>query len=381
VSRRALAPLLLLVGGCASAPPAGRTAAPGAPGSAPFSAPPAAAHEIRVSVDTRAAQEILGSLNRARFDMTDVKILEDMLPVKLTIQDSGRPADVFEHDFRAAWDPETRTAVFDFASVRREKEKWSVVLAAVSSGREEIEHEAAARAAALLPGDRAISAKLAVFITFGVAGLADHLLATTPDGTPAIVIDLARVLGEGEVGSPSNQITRLVRLISGSAYAQAWSVYREGSAAWKRPMPALGPLEPLVRVVAEAGPVSIFGVEDSFFPLSTWLTQPMQRAINELNRMGERIIESEGDLDVRIMLASEVKKPDFARRTGGPAGAYMEDGIIQVFGLDVLRGALAAGPLAFFQQYERATRQDKNLPMLSKVLEDRLARAAAPAPH
>jgi hypothetical protein len=376
-----VAPLLLFVASCASAPPAGRTATPGAPGSAPFSAPPAAAHEIHVSVDTRAAQEILGSLSRSRFDMTDVKILEDMLPIKLTIQDSGRPADVFQHDFMAAWDPETRTAVFDFAFIRREKEKWNVVLAAVSSGREEIERQSAARAAALLPGDRTISAKLAVFVTFGVAGLADHLVTTTPDGTPALIVDLARVLGEGEGGPPSNQITRLVRLISGSAYQQAWSVYRQGSTAWKRAMPALGPLDPFVRVVAEVGPVSIFGIEDSFFPLSTWLSQPMQRAINELNRMGERLVESEGDLDVRIMLASEVKKPDFARRVGGPAGAYMEDGIIQVFGLDVLRGTLAAGPLAFFQQYARATKQDKNLPMLSKVIEDRLAAAATPAPR
>ena len=83
----------------------------------------------------------------------------------------------------------------------------------------------------------------------------------------------------------------------------------------------------------------------------------MQRSMNDLNRMGERLLESENDLDMRIALTAEVKRPDFIRRVAAPAGAYMEDGIMQVFGIDGLRSALAAGPLEFFQEYERATQQ------------------------
>ncbi|MGH9369707.1 MAG: hypothetical protein ACRD3M_18805, partial [Thermoanaerobaculia bacterium] len=217
-----------------------------------------------------------------------------------------------------------------------------------------------------------------VFISFGLAGLADHLVAARPDATPAMIVDLARALGEADTGPAANQISRLVRLISGEAYRQAWSIYREGSEAWKRPLPALGPLEPLVRVVAQAGPVALYGIEESFFPLSTWLKEPMRRSVNDLNRMGERLVESEADLETRVSLAAELKRPDFIRRVAGPAGTYMEDGIIQTFGVDALRGALAAGPLAFFREYDRATHLNRELPPLSTLIVDRLA---GPAPR
>lgn len=371
--------LLLAAGtGCASAPSGGGPATAPLPGKTPFSAPPATAHEIRISVDTRAAREILGALSRPRFESTDVKVLEDMLPIKLAIQDAARPEDVFQQDFAAAWDPETRSAVFDFATIRRERERWQVLLDAVSSGKDELERSASARAAALLPGDRPVKVRVVVFISFGLAGLADHLVAATPDGTPAMIVDLARALGDSDTGPPSNQISRIVRLISGEAYRLAWSRYREGSAAWKRPIPSLGPLEPLVRLVAQSGPVAIYSLEESFFPLSTWLKEPMQRSLNDLNRMGERLVESEADLDTRVALAGELKRPDFARRVAAPSGAFMEDGIIQTFGVDALRGVLAAGPVAFFVEYDRATQRNKDLPPLSKLIVDRVKAAGPP---
>ncbi len=371
---------LLAAAGCATAPaPSGLAPAPSRPGQTPFTAPPAAAHEIRVTIDVSAAREILATLARPHFQMPDAKLLEDMLPIALTIKDSGRPEEVFERDLAAAWDPETRTAVFDFATIRRERERWQVVLAAVESGRREIEQDAARRAAALLPGDRAVAAKLRVDVTFGVAGLADHLSVTTPDGAPAVIIDLARALGDAEPGSAQNEVSRLVRLIAGEAYRQAWAVYRGGNLAWTRPLPALGPLEPLVRVVAEGGPISIFGVEESFFPLSTWLKEPMQRSLNELNRMGERLVESDADLDTRVSLLGELKRPEFRRRVAGPSGAFMEDGIIQVFGIDALRKTLSEGPISFFLQYDRASKQLRDLPPLSKVIVERVAAAAGAA--
>ena len=378
--RAALSVLLVLAAGCAGGPAPTKLPTP-APGKAPFSAPPAANHEIRIALDTRAAREILASLSRPRYEATDIKILEDMLPIELAIRDSGRSEEVFQRDFRAAFDPETKTAVFDFATIRREKDRWAVLLDAVSSRKEEIESACARRAASLLPGDRPISVKLDAFVTFGLAGLADHMIVTTPDGAPAIIIDLARVLGEtGSDSDPvKSEVSRLERLVSGEAYRLAWAAYRGQSAGWKRPLTALGALEPLVRITAEAGPVAVFGIDDSFFPLSTWLKEPMQRAMNELNRMSERLVESERELDTRISLTAEVKNPDFARRVAAPAGACMEDGILLVFGVDTLRGALAGGPLAFFREYDRATRSDRDLPVLSKAIVERLHAASAPA--
>jgi len=365
-----------------SAAPAAAASGPveAAPGKAPFFAAPAAAHDIRVTVDTRAAKEILLSLARNKWEPTDMSLLEDLTPVRLAIQDASRDDETFRRDFAAAWNPDTKTAVFDFSTVRREIDRWQVVLEAVVSGRAELEREAARRAASLLPGDRVISAKLTVYVSFGLAGLADHLVVTLPDGTPAMVVDLARVLGDVDTGVATNQVTRLVRLMSSEAFRIAWSSYREGSPAWGRLPAALGALEPLVRVTGEAGPVALFGIEESFFPLSTWLKEPMQRSVNDLNRMGERLIESEADLETRLSLAGEVKRPDFVRRVAGPAGAYMADGIVQASGVDGLRQTLSRGPIAFFQAYEAAGRQRKELPPFSKVLTDRIAAAAAASP-
>ena len=365
---------LHLVAGCTSAPPPSATTTPS--GKGPFAASPAAAHAIRVTVDLRAAREILGSLSRPRFEPTDVKVLEDMLPIKLAIQDSGRPELIFQRDFAAAWDPESRTAVFDFASVRRERERWEVLLAAVESGRGELERESARRAAVLLPGDHVVSVNLAAYVTFGISGLADHLVVAAPDGTPVIVIDLARALGDIEPSASTNQVSRLVRVLSAEAFRQAWASYREGSAAWSRPLPRLGPVEPLVRAVGEAGPVGMFGLEESFFPLATWLKDPMQRSINDLSRMGERLIESEKDLEARVSLTAEVKRSDFMRRVAAPAGAYIADGILENFGIDALRAALASGPLALFTEYEHATKSNRDLPPLAKALADRITTAA-----
>ena len=102
--------------------------------------------------------------------------------------------------------------------------------------------------------------------------------------------------------------------------------------------------------------------------------------MNEWNRMGERLLESEKDLDTRMSLMSEVKNPDFVRRVAAPAGSFMEDGILLAFGIDTLRGALAAGPFGFIQEYERATRQVHDLPLLSRAIVARLNAAAAPPP-
>jgi hypothetical protein len=41
--------------------------------------------------------------------------------------------------------------------------------------------------------------------------------------------------------------------------------------------------------------VAIFGVEESFFPSVDVAQEPMQRSLNDLNRMGERLVESEND--------------------------------------------------------------------------------------
>lgn len=371
MKRAAILPILLLAGACASAPQA--KTAPGGPAPrAPYDAPPAAPHGIDVQIDARAAREILESLSRPRVDPQDARLLEDLPAIKLAIEDSTRGAEVFERDFAAAFDENSRTAVFDFRTVRQERDRWKVLLDAVVSREKELVRLASNRAAALLPGDRPVNARIRVYLSFGLSGLADHLVLPNATGVDVLVIDLARALGESQGEPLDSQVSRLARLVGGEAFRQAWVIYRHDSPAWARLPPHAPPVDLLLQIVAEAGPGAVFSVDESFFPLSVWLKVPMKRALDELNRRAERLGLAKDDLESRMEFTTELRRPEFVRQAAGPAGAFLTDAIVQASGLDALRAALQKGPKAFFQAYDQACQADKSLVPLSHVLRERL---------
>lgn len=338
-------------------------------------APPAS---IDVRVDSKAAREILLTLARPKWDPSDAKLLEDIPAIALTIRDSSRSADAFERDLKAAFETETRVAVFDFRSLRDARGRWEALLAAVTPREPDLARQAAARAQALLPADRPAGVRIDAYLSFGIAGLADHIVAPRPDGTLALVVDLARVLGDSDAEPMESRIARLARLMAGEAFRQAWHLYRAGSPAWNRPDPSLGQLEPLLRVVAEAGPVALFTIDEAFFPLATWLKDLQKKSLSDLEREAERIASGEGELERRIEVMTELKRPDFIRRIAAPAGMFMADGIRQAAGPDGLKAALSGGPRAFFESYDRATQKNRDLLPLSKLVLARL-KGARPA--
>ncbi|MCA1582916.1 MAG: hypothetical protein LC796_16320 [Acidobacteria bacterium] len=377
----AAAALACTLSGCASSSPAPASRATPSGPRAPYDAPAAAAHQVDITIRSRAAKEILASLSRPKFEASDTKLLEDLPAVRFAIQDSRRGVEVFERDFAAAFDEKTRTSVFDFRSIRGSKERWQALLDAVEPREADLSRMASTRAAALLPGDRPVTARLDVFLSFGVAGLGDHIVLKGENGREAMVLDLARALGDSEGEPLESRMSRIARLIAGEAFRQAWAVYRAQNPAWQHPDPQLGQLDVLLRAVAEAGPVAVYTVDENFFPLSTWLKEPMKRAIEDLNRRAERLAEAEGNLERRMELTGEIRRGDFARRIAGQDGAYLVDGVIQHSGLAGLRQALQAGPRALFDAYDKAAQADKTLVPLSKVIRDRLAGVPAkPAP-
>jgi len=357
---------------CAGSAPPPSTPAAGAP-RAPYEAPPAGRHSIEIQVDSRAAVEIFAFLSRPAFDAERVHAIGELPAVRLTIQDSRRTLETFERDLAAAFDEETKSVVFDFHSIRAARPRWEALLAAVPSREADLARMAAERAAALLPAEPPVSARLQVYLTFGLAGLADHLVVTAPGGDEAMIVDLARALGDSAGESVENQLERVARLIAGEAFRQAWRTYRAASPVWTRHDASLGLLEPLLQVVGEHGPAALFHVDENFFPLSVWLKEPMKRSIAELNRTAERLVEAESELEARVALGAEIRRPDFVQRVAAPAGAFLCDGIIQNQGLDVYRAALAAGPKALFVAYDRAQRKSRDLVPLSDVIRKRLA--------
>jgi hypothetical protein len=366
----ALLALVVSACGCAGAP----VYAPPASGKsrAPYEAAPAAKHVIEIEIDARAAVDLLGFLSRPQFRVDDAKTLEELPAVKLTLRDSGRTPEVFERDLAAAFEEEAHSAVFDFHSSRASRPRWEGLLSALPARASDLARMAAERAAALLPADRLITTRLKVFLTFGMAGLADHLVVAMPDGSEAMIVDLARALGDAAGESVDNQVERVARLIAGEAFRQSWRAYRSGSPSWTRRDPSLGQLEPLFQVVTELGPAALFHVDENFFPLSVWLKEPMKRTMAELNRIAERLVESESELEQRMALSLEIRRLDFGQRIAGPGGAFLSDGIIQNLGLDAFRTALAAGPKAFFLAYDQAQQKSRDLIPLSQVIRDRL---------
>jgi hypothetical protein len=380
-TRPALAALILAAAGCATAPLPGPP--PGSSARAPYDSPPAFKGDIAITLDLRAARSILALLSKDRFDPVEAKLLEVLPPVKLAIRDSNRPPETFERDLAAAFDEQTRIAIFDFRKIRDDRSRWDALLSALGAREQEFTRHAASRAAALMPADRPVSVTTAIALTFGLPGRADHIVAQGGEGGERLtVIDLARALSEDESSAQGEQIEHLTRLIAADAYQRAWAAYRVESPAWQRHDPGLKQLEPLLREVAEAGPVALYSVDQNFFPLSLWLKDRMKASLDELNRVAERLVSTEGDLDQRVSLSAEVRRPDFISRVAAPAGSFLADGIIQNLGVEAYRTALAAGPRAFFEAYDKAAQQKgKQLIPLSKVIRDTLAGTeAAPKP-
>ncbi|HEY3171884.1 MAG TPA: hypothetical protein VGK86_04820 [Thermoanaerobaculia bacterium] len=339
---------------------------------APYEAPSAAKHSIEIRVDSRAAHDLFAFLARPAFDAQEARAIEALPAVRLSVEDSGRTLETFDHDLAAAFDEQVRSGVFDLHPIRAGRARWEGLLTALPSREADIARMAAERAAALLPADRPVSARLQVLLSFGLAGLADHLIVVGPDGNDVMIVDLSRALGESASETVDNQIERLARLVAGEAFRQGWYNYRKASPAWIRRDPSLGELAPLFQMVTEQGPPSLFHVDENFFPLSVWLKEPMKRSIAELNRAAERLVESEKDLEKRMALTTEIQRPEFAQRVAGPAGAFLCDGIIQNSGLESFRAALAAGPKAFFAAYDRAQKKSRDLIPLSPVIRERL---------
>jgi hypothetical protein len=375
---------LILASGCASAPPPSSPAAPapGAASQAPYDSPPAGSDTVTIELDLDAARRILALLSAATFNPDGARALESLPAVKAAIRDSKRPPDAFEHDLAAAFDDKTRVTGFDFRKIREDRARWTQLLAMISGREAELTKLTSDRARALLPADRPVSVTMAIFLTFGLPGRADHIAVPDADGAGwSVVVDLSRALSDVQSSPPAEQIQHLSRLMAAEAYQRAWAEYRAGSPAWRRRDAALGQLEPLLRRVAEAGPVAIYSVDENFFPLAVWLRQPMRDNLDELNRVADRLVSAEGDLDARMGVAAEIQKADFTARVAGPAGAFLADGIIQGLGLDAYRTALAGGPRAFFEAYARASeRKASGLIPLGKAIREQLA-AAPPPPR
>ena len=100
---------------------------------APYDTPPVNPGPISVTLDLRAARQMLALFSRTQFDANEAQAIELLPAVQATIRESGRGKDVFEHDLAAAFDEHARITVFDFRRIREERSKWEDLLSQISS--------------------------------------------------------------------------------------------------------------------------------------------------------------------------------------------------------------------------------------------------------
>ena len=335
---------------------------------------------VAVTLDLQAAKVLLDVLSAPQFDPERGKELEALPAVEAAIRESRRGADVFEKDLAGAWDEKARPTLFDFHRIRDESARWKTLVSTIEARQGELARLASDRARALMPNDRRVAVQETIYLTFGLPGRADHVAVPSADGSNwSIVADIARALSDEPSSSAEDQLKHLSRLMASEAFQRVWAEYRAGSPAWQKRDASLGQLEPLLRRVAEAGPVAIYNVDENFFPLAVWLRQPMKDSIDELNRYADRLVATGGDLDARMEVAAEIQKPAFTADLAGPSGAFLADGIVESGGIDGYRAALAAGPRGFFEAYDRAAqKKGGGLVPLSKAIRQQLAAGAAP---
>jgi Putative zinc dependent peptidase (DUF5700) len=356
---------LLSLASCAT--PGAVSQKPVAIGKAPYLQTASTPHHLNVSIDLEAAREILSALDRDRPAPGDAAILAALPAVAWQIADSGRGEESFRRDFAQAFQEKPGALVFDLGSVRAERQRWKIVLAACDSDQNAMRQQIAARAAVLLPTDVPVTARLDIYLSFGIAGLADHIVVRQETGHDAIVIDLARALSEQDQFPVEEKIDKIVRMSATELYRECWEIYRRTSPGWKT-QSSLGPIDPLARSVAEEGPPALLLFNQDFFPLWKWLKEPMIRSIDQLNRLADRLSDPKIALDDRMEVLAEINRPQFRSQVGSVAGAFMADGIYETFGRQGYLDALAGGPAGFLAAYDRAARQNTALPPLSDAM-------------
>ena len=358
-----------------------RSAAAGAPRAppvpAPYDAPPAAAHSIEITIRTRAAREILASLARPRVRRDGREAPRG--PARRPIRHPGlgpRRGGLRERLCRG---------------VRREGARGRVRLPVHPRGQGPLAGAPRRRRTArggyrpprvdargaLLPGDRPVSARLDVYLSFGVAGLGDHIVLRGENGREAMVLDLARALGDSEGEPLDARTSRIARVIAGVAFRQAWAAYRD-----QKPRPGSTPIRssgrarrPAARRRGRGPRLPLHGRRELLSAL---------RLAEGTGEAGRRRLEppgrpSRGGGKPRAPHGADHGDPPRGlrapRRRAGRAPISSTRS--SRTGLDALREALQEGPKAFFLAYERACDMDRSLPPLSRSIRDQLAGGVA----
>jgi hypothetical protein len=339
-------------------------------GDAPFDGGGSSPHRIEVSVDFSAAQQILEALSADKFPPGEASRLLSLPAVRRQIRSSGRDESQWVEDFATAYAETSRPEIFDLRSIRLDRTRWTPRLAGLSAEAPAMEKAVAARVASLLPGDAPVALKSRVEMSFGVAGLADHLVFHEDDRAVLTVVDLARALAAYPDAGPAQLSEALTRLAAGETYRVAWAAYRARAAGWSRPA-GLGPIEPLAEALAVQAPIDLYSFDRNFFPLSRWLKEPMMGAIDAFNREADLLLDPKTELDRRAELLADLRSGRGQRDPGLSAGAFVADGIYENLGRQALLDALASGPRAFLEAYDRAaSRKRSELPPLVPKLRE-----------
>lgn len=345
---------------------AGAAAPPATIAGAPYDATPAKTGRISITVDFSAAEQILEALSRDKLKPGDASTLQALSAVRRQIAESGKGNEVWSQDLAGAFLPDSRPETFDFRSIRIDKDRWAVALAALVPEKEKIARQAASRVEALLPPDGALEFSARIELTFAVAGIEDHVLFPEGDRRLVLLVDLGHALAENASTPKDEAEETLSRLAAAETFRGAWEAYRRTAPGWQKL--STSPLDPLERAVATVAPIALFSYDRSFFPLSRWIHDDMIHAIDALNQQIAALADPKTKLATRSDILAALRRPGLRADPAVVAGAFLADGIYQTLGARALLDALAAGPEGIFAAYARASADRKSglLPLSPK---------------
>jgi hypothetical protein len=367
---RALLLSAVAVSGIGPARAARKSAEPALFGRAPYDAAAVSPHRFSVTLDFKAARQILDALSLEKPKAGDASALLALPAVRRQIEESGKEDSRWMEDFNGAFAAESRPQTFDLRSVRMDRDRWNLVLTSLEQHADRLARLSERRAAALLPAELPVQESAAVQLTFGLPGIADHLVfGAGATGGIVVLVDVARALAAAGPSSLPQGEDSFARLVAAEIFRPAWDAVRSRAAGWKGS--ETGPADPLARVTATLAPVWLYSYDPDFFPLSEWLHDPMVRAADAFNEEADLLLDPKTELARRAEIVARLERRSLQNDLALAAGPFFADAIYQVLGRDELMKALSSGPFAFLEAYDRAAAR-KHLPPLSHRLKERL---------
>lgn len=340
---------------------------------APFDMKAPTPHRISMAVDTTIARDILTVLSGREEAPAALRRLRSSSPLSVAFESERVKADQFFGKLASAAagspDPLFEKVALNAKTYGDWLNKFDEdgVLLARATG---------LRIASLLPAKPEITSEVLVIPVFGLARFAE-VDAVSEGDRIYFLVDLERVALDARTGMlPREALLKVLRSTASSAWKTYFDRGARSSTVWSSP--TASPFDTFLASTISEGPATLFLFPDEFFPLSTFLEEPINRSFEKWNSTAEVLLDGKKDEKARKAVLENQKPDDFWGRHTGIVGAQITEGLLRHDGRTAFLEALALGPRAVATLYS-ATAKKAKLPVFAKPVRKYLEEPPRPA--